>query len=241
MTKKTVLVFDSRERFIWLDGMISPEVARRFKYILDMLNRKFAPITLYIKGLGGDPYSAFCMMSDMNKSTSPISVVAHEYVGSGCFTITQAGDYRLAMKGTLFSFHPAVLIVHPKKESFEMTQEELIGTLESLRFKDAVQLTWFFKKGRPKNYLPDECVNKISSLYLKWKEEEGISKVIEKEEVVKNDYNLSPSRYVAQNGEDETLPLDEAVVLVKEAEEEMAKADEKLRNVLEQLGFESNK
>ena len=95
-----------------------------------------------------------------------------------------------------------------------------------------------FKKGRPKNYLPDECVDKISSLYLKWKEEEGISKVIEKEEVVKNDYNLSPSRYVAQNGEDETLPLDEAVVLVKEAEEEMAKADEKLRNVLGQLGFE---
>src|SRR3989344_8993556 len=95
-----------------------------------------------------------------------------------------------------------------------------------------------FKKGRPKNYLPDEYVDKISSLYLKWKEEEGISKVIEKEEIVKNDYNLSPSRYVAQNGEDETLPLDEAVVLVKEAEEERAKADEKLRNVLGQLGFE---
>jgi len=95
-----------------------------------------------------------------------------------------------------------------------------------------------FKKGRPKNYLPDEYVDKISSLYLKWKEEEGISKVIEKEEIVKNDYNLSPSRYVAQNGEDETLPLDEAVVLVKEAEEERAKADEKLRYVLEQLGFE---
>ena len=81
-------------------------------------------------------------------------------------------------------------------------------------------------------------LNQISSYYLEWKEEEGISKSIEKEEIVKNDYNLSPSRYVTQNGEDETLPLDEAVVLVKEAEEERAKADEKLRNVLVQLGFE---
>jgi len=95
-----------------------------------------------------------------------------------------------------------------------------------------------FKKGRPKNYLPDDYVNQISSYYLEWKEEEGISKVVDKEEIVKNDYNLSPSRYVTQNGEDETLPLDEAVVLVKEAEEERAKADEKLRNVLQQLGFE---
>jgi len=95
-----------------------------------------------------------------------------------------------------------------------------------------------FKKGRPKNYLPEESIKKISSLYLEWKEEEGISKIIDKEEVAKNDYNLNPSRYVTQNGEDETLPLDEAVVLVKEAEEERAKADEKLWNVLEQLGFE---
>jgi len=64
------------------------------------------------------------------------------------------------------------------------------------------------------------------------------NQVIAKEEVAKNDYNLSPSRYVSQNGEDTTLPLEEAVVLVKEAEEERAKADEKIKEVLEGLGFE---
>ena len=95
-----------------------------------------------------------------------------------------------------------------------------------------------FKKGRPKNYLPEESIKQISDIYLKRKEEEGISKIIKKEEIIKNDYNLSPSRYVTQNGEDETLPLDEAIVLVKEAEEERTKADKKLRNVLEQMGFE---
>lgn len=95
-----------------------------------------------------------------------------------------------------------------------------------------------FEKGRPKNFLPDEQIKKIAEIYHKWKEEEGISKIVKREEVVKNDYNLSPSRYVSQNGVDTTLPLDEAVVLLKEAEEERAQADEKLKQVLMELGFE---
>jgi len=94
-----------------------------------------------------------------------------------------------------------------------------------------------FEKGRPKNFLPDSSIEGISDLYLSWKEEEGISKVIPKEEAIKNDYNISPSRYVAQNGIDDSLPLDDAVVQLKEAEEERREADEKLREVLSQLGM----
>ncbi len=94
-----------------------------------------------------------------------------------------------------------------------------------------------YEKVRPKNFLPDESIKKISDIYLKWQEEDGISKIIAKEEVIKNDYNLSPSRYVAQNGEDETLPLEDAVVLLKEAEEERSKADEKLRVILKEMGL----
>lgn len=95
-----------------------------------------------------------------------------------------------------------------------------------------------FEKGRPKNFLPDASIEKIAEIYQNCKEEEGISKIINKEEAVKNDYNLSPSRYVSKNEEDDTLPLDEAVVLLKEADEERKQADEKLQEVLEQLGFE---
>ncbi len=95
-----------------------------------------------------------------------------------------------------------------------------------------------FKKGRPKNYLPGESIKQISETYLSWKEEEGISKIIAKEEVVKNDYNLSPSRYVAQNEEDNTLPLEDAVVQLQEVEEEREKADRKLNSILKNLGIE---
>ena len=38
MKEKTVLVSDSAERFIWLDGVINPAVARRFKKLLAGLN-----------------------------------------------------------------------------------------------------------------------------------------------------------------------------------------------------------
>jgi type I restriction enzyme M protein len=94
-----------------------------------------------------------------------------------------------------------------------------------------------FERGRPKNFLPESSIEKISHLYLGWKEEEGVSKVVAKEEAIKNDYNISPSRYVAKNGEDDNLPLEDAVVQLKEAEEERREADEKLREVLSQLGI----
>ena len=95
-----------------------------------------------------------------------------------------------------------------------------------------------FEKGRPKNFIPESHIKTIAEIYHSWKKEEGISVIVSKEEVAKNDYNLSPSRYVSQNDEDKTLPLDEAVVLLKEAKEEQKEADVKLKNVLEQLGFE---
>lgn len=95
-----------------------------------------------------------------------------------------------------------------------------------------------FEKGRPKNYLTDESIKQISEIYLEWKEEKGISKIIDKEEAVKNDYNLSPSRYVLQDGGDDSLPLEDAIVLLKEAEEERKESDSKLRDILKNLGTE---
>ena len=92
-----------------------------------------------------------------------------------------------------------------------------------------------FKKGRPKNYLPEDKMKEIANIYLNWKEEEGISKIVPKEELIKNDYNLSPSRYVTQNDEDGTLPLEDVLILLKEAEEERRNADEKLKEILEEF------
>lgn len=94
-----------------------------------------------------------------------------------------------------------------------------------------------FSKGRPKNYLTKEHVQQVADIYQGWRAEEGISTVVSKEEVAKNDYNLSPSRYVAGTEEEEVLPLEEAVVLLQEAEEEREEADRQLGEVLSKLGL----
>jgi len=101
-----------------------------------------------------------------------------------------------------------------------------------------VNASRLFAKGRPKNHLADEHIEKIAGLYHEWKEEEGLSAIITGEEAARHDYNLSPSRYVASNDEEEVLPLEEAVVLLREAEEERAAADRKLREVLKALKLE---
>jgi len=92
-------------------------------------------------------------------------------------------------------------------------------------------------KGRPKNYLTDEHIRQIYELYRDWRAEEGLSAIITNQEAARNDYNLSPSRYVASNDVEPPLPLEEALVLLAEAEEERAEADAQLDQVLSALGF----
>ncbi len=101
-----------------------------------------------------------------------------------------------------------------------------------------VNASRLFVKGRPKNEFTEEHVARIARLYHEWREEEGLSRIITTEEAAANDYNLSPSRYVAQNEEEEVLPLEEAVVRLREAEEVRAEADRALREVLRELGLE---
>jgi type I restriction enzyme M protein len=93
-------------------------------------------------------------------------------------------------------------------------------------------------KGRPKNYLSAEHIQQIYEIYRDWRAEEGVSAVVTTQEAARNDYNLNPSRYVASDDQEPPLPLEEALVLLAQAEEEQAEADAKLDAVLTKLGFE---
>jgi type I restriction enzyme M protein len=94
-----------------------------------------------------------------------------------------------------------------------------------------------FEKGRPKNYLTAQNIARVTDAYLNWREGEGLSKIITTDEAARNDYNLSPSRYVARDSKEEVLPLEETLVLLSEAEEERAAVDRELDGVLGKLGF----
>lgn len=94
-----------------------------------------------------------------------------------------------------------------------------------------------FTRGRPKNYLDEDHVDRIASIYHNWTHEEGLSAIITNEEAAHNDYNLSPSRYVVQNNVEKVLPLEEAVTGLQAAEEERAAADRELDKILKVLGL----
>ncbi len=94
-----------------------------------------------------------------------------------------------------------------------------------------------FSKGRPKNFLEDSHIDAMAEAYLKRQAVEGLSTIVMREQAATNDYNLSPSRYVSTGEQAEVLPLDEAVVLLREAEEELDAANRELENVLKKLGL----
>jgi len=94
-----------------------------------------------------------------------------------------------------------------------------------------------FVKERPKNYLTDEGINKIVEAYKNWKEIEKFSKIIKNEEAARNDYNLSPARYVAVDEKEELMPIDECLVVLAQVEEERKVIDSELDSILRKLGF----
>lgn len=95
-----------------------------------------------------------------------------------------------------------------------------------------------FAKGRPKNYLTDENIKKILDAYFGWKEIEGFSKIITIEEARKNDYNLSPSRYVSVDEKEEIQPVEDILVELGKVEEEREKVDRELKEIMQKIGFE---
>lgn len=94
-----------------------------------------------------------------------------------------------------------------------------------------------FEKGRPKNFINDAGIAKIADAFHSGKNSAGLITVITNAEAAKNDYNLSPSRYVTIDHGIEAHPLDEAILLLNEAERERAAADHDLDHAIEQLGL----
>jgi type I restriction enzyme M protein len=55
-----------------------------------------------------------------------------------------------------------------------------------------------FRKGKPKNYLPEEDIRPLAAMYLKGEAVAGELALVTREQVAQADYNLSPSRWVEQ-------------------------------------------
>ena len=68
-----------------------------------------------------------------------------------------------------------------------------------------------------------------------WQEEEKLSRIVEIKELRKNDYNISPSRYI-QTAEAETYrPIRDIVAELNTIEAVGKEADKALREILEKI------
>lgn len=92
-----------------------------------------------------------------------------------------------------------------------------------------------FKKGRPKNYLPEEGIHKIAAAFLKGDDVGRFVKVISITEAKENDFNLSPSRYVDTAVKETYRPITEVLRELEDLEKKAAGADKELKDVFRKL------
>lgn len=93
-----------------------------------------------------------------------------------------------------------------------------------------------FVKGDPKNYIPDQSIRRIADAFINWREEDKFSRIVEHAEIAKNDYNISPSRYIHTGDAEEYRPLAEIVEELETLEAESAQVNSQLKRILDKLG-----
>jgi type I restriction enzyme M protein len=94
-----------------------------------------------------------------------------------------------------------------------------------------------FVKGDPKNYIPDDSVARIAETFTTWKEVEKYSRIVSREEIAKNDFNISPSRYIHTGATDEYRPIPEIVEELEALEEEANKTDAALKTLIKAIAL----
>nr|MBI4316970.1 SAM-dependent DNA methyltransferase [Chloroflexota bacterium] len=94
-----------------------------------------------------------------------------------------------------------------------------------------------FEKGDPKNYITAEGIARIAEAFRAWREEDKFSRIVSGEEVARNDYNISPSRYVHTAAGEETRPLGEIVQELRELECREKEVSEIMSRIFAELGI----
>jgi type I restriction enzyme M protein len=96
-----------------------------------------------------------------------------------------------------------------------------------------------YTKGDPKNYLADDAIHRIADTFTQWKETEKYSRIVTRDEVAKNDFNISPSRYIHTGQNAEYRPIVEIVEELNAIDDEARETNAALKTILEKLGIGS--
>ena len=91
------------------------------------------------------------------------------------------------------------------------------------------------RKGRPKNFVPEEDIPVIAEAFAEGEPVEGEVAVITREQAAGADYNLSPSRWVRQTEAVTQRPITEIIAEMRRLDEEAREVDAHLTDMLARL------
>ena len=91
------------------------------------------------------------------------------------------------------------------------------------------------RKGRPKNFIPEEDIRPLAAAFLKGEPVEGEVAVITREQAQEADYNLSPSRWVGQTDAMALRPIKDIVSEMQRLDDEAREIDGSLAKMLVHL------
>jgi type I restriction enzyme M protein len=90
-------------------------------------------------------------------------------------------------------------------------------------------------KGRPKNFIREDDIRPLATAFLKGEPVEGEIAVITRQQAVDADYNLSPSKWVGQNGATDHRPIRDIVGELLRLNEQAREIDTSLAQMLVRL------
>jgi type I restriction enzyme M protein len=94
-----------------------------------------------------------------------------------------------------------------------------------------------FEKGDPKNYIPETGIERIAENYRKFKEVEKFGRLVGKDDIVKNDYNISPSRYIQITDAETYRSIGDIIEDLNGLEEEAVGIETELKSIFAKLGI----
>lgn len=84
--------------------------------------------------------------------------------------------------------------------------------------------------------MPDEAIVRIADTFNTWTEVEKYSRIVSREEIAKNDFNISPSRYIHTGVGEEYRPIAEIVDELDALTAEAAETDAALLDIFKRIG-----
>jgi type I restriction enzyme M protein len=93
------------------------------------------------------------------------------------------------------------------------------------------------EKGDPKNFIPSAGIERIAAAFKSWQEEEKFAMVVTRERVTKEDYNISPSRYIQVSNAQTHRSIAKIMKELEALDADAVAANAVLRTVLGKVGI----